>query len=74
MTDPRAQAQKTAEETYTGFMNWTKYTVYGSLAFFLAVASCNFGVETGEGKTGSQYDGSVYSPSNLNGCKNFKCP
>jgi hypothetical protein len=74
MSDPKAQAQKTAEHTFVGFMNWTKWTVYGSLAFFLAVASCNFGVETGEGKTGSQYDGSVYDPQNLNGCKNFKCP
>jgi hypothetical protein len=74
MTDPRPQAQKTAENTFGGFMNWTKYTVYGSLAFFLAVASCNFGVETGDNKTGSQYDGSVYDPQNLNGCKNFKCP
>ena len=74
MTDPRPEAQAEAERTFAGFMNWTKWTVYGSLAFFLAVASCNFGVETGEGKTGSQYDGSVYDPQNLNGCKNFKCP
>ena len=64
--DVRAVAQKTAEVTYTGFMNWTKYTLYGSLAFFLAVASCNFGVEDGPNRTGSQYDGSVYAPMNLN--------
>ena len=72
--DPRPVAQATAEQTFGDFMKWTKWTVYGSLAFFLAVTSCNFGVETGKGKTGSQYDGSVYAPSNLNGCKNFKCP
>lgn len=65
MSDPRAQAQKTAEDTFSGFMNWTKYTVYGSLAFFLAVASCNFGVEDGPNRTGSQYDGSAYAPMNL---------
>lgn len=74
MTDPRPAAQAEAERTFAGFMNWTKWTVYGSLAFLLAVASCDFGNETGEGKTGSQYDGSVYDPQNLNGCKNFKCP
>ena len=66
MSEPRETAQKTAENTFEGFMNWTKYTVYGSLAFFFAVASCNFGVEDGPDKTGSQYDGSVYAPSNLN--------
>ena len=74
MTDPRPEAQAEAERTYIGFMRWTKYTTYAIVASMLAVTSCNFGVETGEGKTGSQYDGSVYSPSNLNGCKNFKCP
>lgn len=72
--DPRVEAQTEAERSFTGFMRWTKITVWGSLAFFLAVASCNFGVETGNDKTGSQYDGSVYDPQNLNGCYNFKCP
>ncbi len=66
MTDPRPVVQATAEHTFASFMNWTKYTVYGSLAFFLAVASCNFGVEDGPNRTGSQYDGSVYAPMNLN--------
>jgi hypothetical protein len=74
MTDPRPEAQAEAERSFAGFMRLTKITVWGSLAFFLAVASCNFGVETGKNKTGSQYDGSVYDPQNVSGCKNFKCP
>ena len=47
MNDLRLAAQTEAERSFTGFMRWTKITVWGSLAFFLAVASCNFGVETG---------------------------
>lgn len=74
MSDPRAEAQTEAVQTFGEFIKWSKWTVYGALAFFLAVTSCNFGVETGPNKTGSQYDGSVYAPTNLNGCKNFKCP
>ena len=74
MADPRPEAQAEAERTMVGFIRWTKITLWGSLAFFLAVASCDFGNETGPNRTGSQYDGSVYDPQNLNGCKNFKCP
>ena len=62
----RAAAQAEAERTYAGFIRWSKWTTYGSIAFLLAVASCNFGVETGPDATGSQYDGSVYDPQNLN--------
>ena len=61
----RAAAQAEAERTYDGFIRWSKWTTYGFLAFFLAVASCNFGVETGPNATGSKYDGSVYDPSNF---------
>ena len=32
----------------------------------LIVASCNFGVEEGNSKTGSQYNGEQYNPYNLN--------
>jgi hypothetical protein len=32
----------------------------------IVVFGCNSGVETGPNKTGSQYDGEVYSPMNLN--------
>lgn len=62
----KAAAQSEAEQTYEGFMRWSKWTTCGFAAFFLAVASCNFGVEDGPNATGSKYDGSVYSPSNLN--------
>ena len=64
--NPRQSAQAEAERTYEGFIRWSTWTTYGFNAFFLAVASCNFGVETGPNATGSKYDGSVYSPSNLN--------
>ena len=62
----RASAQAEAERTYDGFIRWSKWTTYASIAFLLAVASCNFGVETGPNATGSKYDGSVYDPRNLN--------
>ena len=65
-TEVKKAAQDEAERTYEGFIRWSKWTTYGSIAFLLAVASCNFGVETGPNKTGSQYDGSVYDPQNLN--------
>lgn len=65
-TEVKKAAQDEAERTYEGFIRWSKWTTYGSIAFLLAVASCNFGVETGPNATGSKYDGSVYSPSNLN--------
>lgn len=74
MTDPRPAAQAEAELTFEGFWKATKWTTYFFLGFLVCVASCNFGVEDGPNKTGSQYDGSVYAPTNLNGCKNFKCP
>jgi hypothetical protein len=63
---PREEAEIEAKKTYDGFLKASKYTFYGALAFFFAVASCNFGVETDAGKTGSQYNGEQYNPSNLN--------
>ena len=62
---PREEAQLEAEVTYVGFLKASKYVVYGALAFLLAVASCNFGVEDGPKKTGSGYNGEQYNPSNL---------
>ena len=65
--DPRAEAQEEAERTYAAFMLWTKRIVGWSIFFLLlVVVGCNSGVETGKGKTGSQYNGEQYSPSNLN--------
>ena len=74
MDEVRQAAQDEAERAFAGFMKFSKWTTYAAIAFLLAVASCNFGVEEGPNATGSGYDGSVYSPSNLNGCKNLKCP
>tara|TARA_B100001093_G_C25939356_1_gene640212 strand:+ start:204 stop:425 length:222 start_codon:yes stop_codon:yes gene_type:complete len=71
---PRESAQIEADRTFSSFVRISKITTYGAVAFFIAVASCNFGVEDGPNATGSGYDGSVYAPSNLNGCYNFKCP
>tara|TARA_B100001094_G_scaffold113084_1_gene109023 strand:- start:30 stop:245 length:216 start_codon:yes stop_codon:yes gene_type:complete len=59
-------AQEEAERTFEAFIKYSKYGVYASLAFLLAVASCNFGVEDGAQKTGSQYNGEQYAPTNLN--------
>ena len=61
----RKEAQEQAEHAFVEFIKWSKWTTYGALAFFLAVASCNFGVEKNN-PTGPQYDGSAYSPTNLN--------
>ena len=44
---PREEAEIEAKKTYVGFLKASKYTFYGALAFFFAVASCNFGVEDG---------------------------
>ena len=74
MNDPRQEAFNEADRTMLQFMNWTKRTIVVSLLFLMIVMyGCNNGVETGPNATGSKYDGSVYDPKNLNGCKNFKC-
>ena len=66
MMEPREEAQLVAEATYKGFLKFCKYMSYAIIACLLFAASCNFGVETGKGKTGSQYNGEQYNPSNLN--------
>jgi hypothetical protein len=46
---------------------WTKrVTMWSAFFLLVVVVGCNSGVETGKGKTGSQYNGEQYSPSNLN--------
>ena len=62
---PREMAQQEAEATYKQFLVWCKRTVYIVIAGLLLVASCNFGVETGPGATGSGYNGEQYAPENL---------
>lgn len=65
--DPRVEAQAEAERTFDAFIMWTKRVTMWSVFFLLVVVvGCNSGVETGKGKTGSQYNGEQYSPTNLN--------
>ena len=65
MMKPREEAQLVAEATYKAFLKFCKYMSYAIIACLLFAASCNFGVETGKGKTGSQYIGEQYNTSNL---------
>ena len=61
---PREAAQKEAEKTYDLFILWTKrVTLWSAFFLLVVVVGCNSGVETGKGKTGSQYNGEVYSPN-----------
>ena len=56
--DPKVEAQAEAERTFEMFMLWTKRVTIASILFLLTVVvGCNSGVETGKGKTGSQYNG-----------------
>jgi len=64
---PAEQAQKQAEVAMDGFILWSKrVTLWSAFFLVLVVVGCNNGVETDKGKTGSQYNGEQYSPSNLN--------
>ena len=66
MMDPKEQAQLQAEVAMNGFIQWTKkVTLYAGLFLMIVVFACNNGVETGPNKTGSQYNGEQYNPSNL---------
>tara|TARA_Y100000385_G_scaffold182776_1_gene188843 strand:+ start:67 stop:261 length:195 start_codon:yes stop_codon:yes gene_type:complete len=56
------EAQKQAEETYTGFLKWCKVSFYWIMAILVILAWCNFGADT---ETGSQYNGEVYAPKGL---------
>ena len=63
---PRESSQIEAEKTFELFMLWTKrVTIYSIIFLMVVVVGCNSGVETGDGKTGSQYNGEVYSPMNV---------
>ena len=64
---PRESAQLGAESTFDQFIFWTNRVTAWAIFFLLVVViGCNSGVETGKGKTGSQYNGEQYNPSNLN--------
>ena len=61
---PREAAQKEAEKTFDLFILWTKrVTLWSAFFLLVVVVGCNSGVETGKGKTGSQYNGEQYSPN-----------
>ena len=64
---PREIAQAEAEHTFDAFIMWTKRVTVCCIILLLAVVvGFNSGVEVGPNKTGSQYNGEQYSPSNLN--------
>jgi len=64
---PREEAQLEAERTFDMFILWSKRaSIYIALFLMVVVFGCNSGVETGPDKSGSQYNGEVYSPMNLN--------
>ena len=63
---PREEAQIEAEKTFDQFIVWCKrVSLYSAIVLAVVVVGCNSGVETGKGKTGSQYNGEVYSPMNV---------
>ena len=63
MTDPRQAAQEQAEASFNGFIKYSKYGLYASIAFLLVVGACNFGVED---NSFPAYNGGQYAPTNLN--------
>ena len=64
---PREEAQLEAERRFDMFILWSKRAgIYSALFLMVVVFGCNSGVETGPDKSGSQYNGEVYSPMNLN--------
>ena len=64
---PREEAQEEAEKTFEMFILWSKRAAIYSIIFLMVVVfGCNSGVEVGPNKTGSQYNGEVYSPMNIN--------
>ena len=63
MTDQRQAAQEQAEASFNGFIIYSKYGLYASIAFLLVVGACNFGVED---NSFPAYNGEQYAPTNLN--------
>ena len=59
---PSEAAEIEAKKTFEGFIKWSKVTLYWIIGILLVLASCDFGTDT---KTGSQYNGAVYAPSNI---------
>ena len=59
---PSEVAEIEAKKTFNAFIKWSKVTLYWIIGILLVLASCDFGTDT---KTGSQYNGAVYAPSNI---------
>ena len=59
---PAQAAEIEAKKTFNAFVKWSKVTLYWIIGILLVLASCDFGTDT---KTGSQYNGAVYAPSNI---------
>ena len=63
---PSEAAEIEAKKTFELFILYSKRAVYVIIFFLLIVVfKCNNGVETGEGATGSKYNGKVYAPTNM---------
>ena len=63
---PSEAAEIEAKKTFELFILYSKRAVYVIILFLLIVVfKCNNGVETGEGATGSKYNGEVYAPTNM---------
>ena len=63
---PSEAAEIEAKKTFELFILYSKSAVYVIIFFLLIVVfKCNNGVETGEGATGSKYNGEVYAPTNM---------
>ena len=63
---PSEAAEIEAKKTFELFILYSKRAVYVIIFFlFVVVFKCNNGVETGEGATGSKYNGEVYAPTNM---------
>jgi len=59
---PSESAEIEAKKTFEGFIKWSKVSFYWIMAILVILASCDFGTDT---KTGSQYNGEVYAPTNI---------
>ncbi len=59
---PREAAELEAKQTYEAFIKWVKVTFYWIMALLVLLAYFNFGTDT---ETGSQYNGEVYAPMNM---------
>ena len=65
--NPRGRTTIRRKRNFEQFLLWTKrVTMYSVIFLMVVVVGCNSGVEVGPNKTGSQYNGEQYSPSNLN--------